>query len=187
VHDLPAESNLHVVGESNYVLFQVLTPAGVLEPDKAGNCEGLTEIVAASSCAPGLAERTWVAADRFPRGRWASRTPNTQRISPALRAAELSERADGLGRTRGLPDVSAPMTSTGTEHSPGRPCRRVPHCVGTSHRNQPTVARNIRRQVLGMRHEPNGEHDASQNHRVRTSRPCVAGEVADEKSRRFGR
>lgn len=71
VHDLPAESIANVVGESNYVRVQVLTPAGVLDRDKQlGVVKELTEIVAAAGGGPGLAERTWVLLTESPEGGW---------------------------------------------------------------------------------------------------------------------
>ena len=55
VHDLPADSIANVVGESNYVRVQVLTPVGVLDRDKQlGVVKELTEIVAAAGADPTL-------------------------------------------------------------------------------------------------------------------------------------
>jgi phenylpyruvate tautomerase PptA (4-oxalocrotonate tautomerase family) len=71
LHDLPAESIANVVGESNYVRVQVLTPAGVLDREKQlGVVKELTEIVAAAGGDPGLSERTWVLLTESPKGGW---------------------------------------------------------------------------------------------------------------------
>jgi phenylpyruvate tautomerase PptA (4-oxalocrotonate tautomerase family) len=92
VHDLPAESIANVVGESNYVRVQVLTPAGVLDRDKQlGIVRELTEIVAAASGAPGLAERTWVLLTESPEGGWGIEGhANTQADIASAARAELS-------------------------------------------------------------------------------------------------
>ena len=71
VHELPAESIANVVGESNYVRVQVLTPVGVLDrPKQLGVVKDLTEIVAAAAGDPGVAERTWVLLTESPEGGW---------------------------------------------------------------------------------------------------------------------
>ena len=71
VHDLPAESIANVVGESNYVRVQVLTPVGVLDREKQlGVVKELTEIIAAAGGDPGLSERTWVLLTESPEGGW---------------------------------------------------------------------------------------------------------------------
>src|SRR5256885_9565193 len=71
VHDLPADSIANVVGESNYVRVQVLTPAGVLDRDKQlGIVEELTDIVAAAAGDSSLRERTWVLLSESPEGGW---------------------------------------------------------------------------------------------------------------------
>jgi phenylpyruvate tautomerase PptA (4-oxalocrotonate tautomerase family) len=71
VHDLPAESIANVVGESNYVRIQVLTPVGVLDRDKQlGVVKEITEIVAAAAGDPELTERTWVLLTESPEGGW---------------------------------------------------------------------------------------------------------------------
>jgi phenylpyruvate tautomerase PptA (4-oxalocrotonate tautomerase family) len=71
VHDLAADSIANVVGESNYVRVQVLTPAGVLDRNKQlGVVSELTEIVAAAGGDPGLAQRTWVLLTESPDGGW---------------------------------------------------------------------------------------------------------------------
>jgi phenylpyruvate tautomerase PptA (4-oxalocrotonate tautomerase family) len=71
VHELPADSIANVVGESNYVRVQVLTPIGVLDRDKQlGVVRELTEIVAGAAGDPGLAERTWVLLTESPEGGW---------------------------------------------------------------------------------------------------------------------
>jgi phenylpyruvate tautomerase PptA (4-oxalocrotonate tautomerase family) len=71
VHDLPAESIANVIGETNYVRVQVLTPVGVLDRDKQlGVVKEITEIVAAAAGDPGLTERTWVLLTESPEGGW---------------------------------------------------------------------------------------------------------------------
>src|ERR1700716_1210894 len=61
IHDLPAESISNVVGDSNYVRVQVLTPVGGLARDKQlGVVNELTEIVAAAAADPEVGDRTWV-------------------------------------------------------------------------------------------------------------------------------
>ena len=71
VHDLAADSIANVVGDSNYVRVQVLTPAGVLDRDKQlGVVSELTEIVAAAAGDPSLARRTWVLLTESPDGAW---------------------------------------------------------------------------------------------------------------------
>src|SRR3979409_2089025 len=61
IHDLPADSISNVVGDSNYVLFRVLTPVGVLDRDKQlGVVNELPEIVAAAGTDAELGKRTWV-------------------------------------------------------------------------------------------------------------------------------
>lgn len=71
VHELPADSIANVVGDSNYVRVQVLTPIGVLDRDKQlGVVRELTEIVAGAAGDPGLAERTWVLLTESPEGGW---------------------------------------------------------------------------------------------------------------------
>ena len=90
VHDLPADSIANVVGESNYVRVQVLTPAGVLDRDKQlGVVKELTEIVAAAAGDPSLVERTWVLLTESPEGGWGiAGHANTQAdIAAAARAA----------------------------------------------------------------------------------------------------
>src|SRR3979411_3171056 len=53
VHDMPAGSISNVVGESNYVRVQVLTPVGVLDREKQlGVVKELTELVAAAAADP---------------------------------------------------------------------------------------------------------------------------------------
>jgi phenylpyruvate tautomerase PptA (4-oxalocrotonate tautomerase family) len=71
VHDLPADSISNVVGESNYVRVQVLTPVGVLDRDKQlGVVKELTDIIAAAGGDPALARRTWVLLTESPEGGW---------------------------------------------------------------------------------------------------------------------
>src|SRR6202050_100927 len=71
VHDLPADSLSNVDGDSNYVRVQVLTPIGVLDREKQlGGVKELTDIVAAPSGDPTVAERTWVLITESPEGGW---------------------------------------------------------------------------------------------------------------------
>src|SRR3954447_5579339 len=97
VHDLPAESIANVVGESNYVRVQVLTPAGVLDRDKQlGVVRELTEIVAAASGDPCLAERTWVLLTESPEGGWGvGGHANTGADLAQAARAEMLQRAGG--------------------------------------------------------------------------------------------
>jgi phenylpyruvate tautomerase PptA (4-oxalocrotonate tautomerase family) len=89
VHDLPAESIANVVGESNYVRVQVLTPVGVLDRDKQlGVVKEITEIVAAAAGDPELTERTWVLLTESPEGGWgvAGHANKGQDLAQAARA-----------------------------------------------------------------------------------------------------
>src|ERR1700716_2924232 len=71
IHDLPADSLSNVMGDSNYVRVQVLTPAGVLDRNKQlGVVKELTDIVAAASGDPTLSARTWVLLTESPEGGW---------------------------------------------------------------------------------------------------------------------
>jgi phenylpyruvate tautomerase PptA (4-oxalocrotonate tautomerase family) len=71
MHDLPADSLANVVGDSNYVRVQVLTPVGVLTRDKQlGVVRELTDIVAAAAGDPTLTERTWVLIAESTEGGW---------------------------------------------------------------------------------------------------------------------
>ncbi|TMG29761.1 MAG: 4-oxalocrotonate tautomerase [Chloroflexi bacterium] len=71
IHELPADSLSNVVGDSNYVRVQVLTPIGVLDREKQlGVVKELTDIVAAAAGDPGLKERTWVLLTESPEGGW---------------------------------------------------------------------------------------------------------------------
>jgi len=71
IHKLPADSLSNVVGDSNYVRVQVLTPIGVLDREKQlGVVKELTDIVAAAAGDPGLKERTWVLLTESPEGGW---------------------------------------------------------------------------------------------------------------------
>ena len=66
-----ADSLSNVVGDSNYVRVQVLTPIGVLDREKQlGVVKELTDIVAAAAGDPGLKERTWVLLTESPEGGW---------------------------------------------------------------------------------------------------------------------
>jgi phenylpyruvate tautomerase PptA (4-oxalocrotonate tautomerase family) len=71
VHELPAGAIANVVGDSNYVRVQVLTPIGVLDREKQlGVVQELTEIVASAAGEPTLADRTWVLLTESPEGGW---------------------------------------------------------------------------------------------------------------------
>src|ERR1700694_3590958 len=71
IHDLPADSLSNVVGDSNYVRVQLLSPVVVLDRDKQlGVVRDLTDIVAAAADDPTLAERTWVLLTESPEGGW---------------------------------------------------------------------------------------------------------------------
>jgi phenylpyruvate tautomerase PptA (4-oxalocrotonate tautomerase family) len=71
IHELPADSVSNVVGDSNYVRVQVLTPVGVLNREKQlGVVKDLTDIVAAAGGDPSLTSRTWVLLTESPEGGW---------------------------------------------------------------------------------------------------------------------
>jgi phenylpyruvate tautomerase PptA (4-oxalocrotonate tautomerase family) len=71
IHGLDAAAISNVVGESNYVRVQVLTPAGVLDREKQlGVVEELTEIIATAAGDPSLRDRTWVLLTESPEGGW---------------------------------------------------------------------------------------------------------------------
>ena len=71
IHDLPADAISNVVGDSNYVRVEVLTPVGTLDRDKQlGVVRDLTDIVAAAAGDPGLTDRTWVLLTESPEGGW---------------------------------------------------------------------------------------------------------------------
>lgn len=71
IHDLPVDAISNVVGNSNYVRVEVLTPVGTLDRDKQlGVVRDLTDIVAAAAGDPGLADRTWVLLTESPEGGW---------------------------------------------------------------------------------------------------------------------
>jgi phenylpyruvate tautomerase PptA (4-oxalocrotonate tautomerase family) len=71
IHDLDATAISNVVGDSDYVRVQVLTPAGVLDRDKQlGVVKELTEIIATAAGDPSLRERTWVLLTESPEGGW---------------------------------------------------------------------------------------------------------------------
>ena len=71
IHDLPGDAISNVVGDSNYVRVEVLTPVGTLDRDKQlGVVRDLTDIVAAAAGDPGLTDRTWVLLTESPEGGW---------------------------------------------------------------------------------------------------------------------
>jgi phenylpyruvate tautomerase PptA (4-oxalocrotonate tautomerase family) len=90
IHDTDAAAISNVVGDSNYVRVQVLTPVGVLDRDKQlGVVKELTEIVAAAAGDPSLSERTWVLLTESPEGGWgiAGHANTNADIAAAARAA----------------------------------------------------------------------------------------------------
>ena len=71
IHDLPPDAIANVVGDSNYVRVEVLTPVGTLDRDKQlGVVRDLTDIVAAAASDPTLTDRTWVLLVESPEGGW---------------------------------------------------------------------------------------------------------------------
>jgi phenylpyruvate tautomerase PptA (4-oxalocrotonate tautomerase family) len=71
IHDLAPGSFSNVVGDSDYVRVQVLTPVGVLDRNKQlGVVRELTDIIASAAGDPRLAERTWVLLTESPEGGW---------------------------------------------------------------------------------------------------------------------
>ena len=91
VHELPAAALANVVGESNYVRVQVLTPIGVLDREKQlGVVKELTEIVAAAAGEPALADRTWVLMTESPEGGWGFGHANTGDDLAQAARAELA-------------------------------------------------------------------------------------------------
>jgi phenylpyruvate tautomerase PptA (4-oxalocrotonate tautomerase family) len=94
IHDLDATAISNVVGDSDYVRVQVLTPAGVLDRDKQlGVVKELTEIVATAAGDPSLRERTWVLLTESPEGGWGiAGHANTNADIAALARAALEGR-----------------------------------------------------------------------------------------------
>jgi phenylpyruvate tautomerase PptA (4-oxalocrotonate tautomerase family) len=71
IHDLAPGSFTNVVGNSDYIRVQVLTPVGVLDRNKQlGVVRELTDIIASAGGDPRLAERTWVLLTESPEGGW---------------------------------------------------------------------------------------------------------------------
>ena len=90
VHDMDAAAISNVVGESNYVRVQVLTPVGVLDRDKQlGVVKELTDIVAEAAGDESLRDRTWVLLTESPEGGWgiAGHANSNADIATAARAA----------------------------------------------------------------------------------------------------
>jgi phenylpyruvate tautomerase PptA (4-oxalocrotonate tautomerase family) len=90
IHELPPDAISNVVGESNYIRVQVLTPVGVLDREKQlGVVRELTEIVAAAAGEPGYTDRTWVLLTEAPQGGWGidGRANTNDDIEAAARAA----------------------------------------------------------------------------------------------------
>jgi len=94
IHDLDATAISNVVGDSDYVRVQVLTPAGVLDRDKQlGVVKELTEIIATAAGDPSLRERTWVLLTESPEGGWGiAGHANTNADIAALARAALEGR-----------------------------------------------------------------------------------------------
>src|SRR5205807_5545139 len=92
IHELPADSLSNVVGDSNYVRVQVLTPIGVLDREKQlGVVKDLTDIVAAAGGDPSLTSRTWVLLTESPEGGWGVKGhANTGADLAAAARAELT-------------------------------------------------------------------------------------------------
>jgi phenylpyruvate tautomerase PptA (4-oxalocrotonate tautomerase family) len=100
VHDLPADSISNVVGESNYVRVQVLTPVGVFDRNKQlGVVKELTEIVATAGEDASLAERTWVLLTESPEGGWGV-------AGHANTGADLAQAARAEIAAKGQPSAS---------------------------------------------------------------------------------
>ena len=94
IHDMDGAAISNVVGESNYVRVQVLTPAGVLDRDKQlGVVQELTDIVTAAAGDPSLRERTWVLLTESPEGGWgiAGHANTNADIAAAARAAVVGQ------------------------------------------------------------------------------------------------
>jgi phenylpyruvate tautomerase PptA (4-oxalocrotonate tautomerase family) len=71
VHDLDPDAMATANGDSTSVRVQILTPVGTLDRAKQlGVVKELTEIVAAATGDPGVAERTWVLITEAPEGGW---------------------------------------------------------------------------------------------------------------------
>jgi len=100
VHDLLAGSLANVNGDSNYVRVQVLTNSGALDRDKQiAVVRRLTDIIAAASGDPTVADRTWVLLTEAPDGGWGlggHANTNAELVSAArAQIAELSKNAPG--------------------------------------------------------------------------------------------
>jgi len=93
IHDLPQGAISNVAGDSNYVRVQVLTPINVLDREKQlGVVKELTEIIAAASGDPSIAQRTWVLLTESPEGGWGiSGHANNANDLLALAKAEIAE------------------------------------------------------------------------------------------------
>src|SRR5438105_6725640 len=94
IHELPADSLSNVVGDTNYVRVQVLTPVGVLDRTKQlGVVKELTEIVADAGGDPTLSARTWVLLTESPEGGWgvAGDANTNADIAAAARAALVGQ------------------------------------------------------------------------------------------------
>ena len=99
IHELPAGAIANVVGESNYVRIQVLTPVGVLNREKQlGVVKELTEIVASAGRDAALANRTWVLLTESPEGGWgvAGHANTGNDLAQAARS-ELAAQAEAAG------------------------------------------------------------------------------------------
>lgn len=97
VHELAAGAIANVVGDSDYVRVQVLTPMGVLDREKQlGVVKELTEIVASAAGDAAVADRTWVLLTESPEGGWgvAGHANTGSDLAQAARA-ELAAKAEG--------------------------------------------------------------------------------------------
>jgi phenylpyruvate tautomerase PptA (4-oxalocrotonate tautomerase family) len=95
VHELPAGDLSNVDGDSTHVRVQVLTNAGALDRDKQlAVVRQLTDIIAAASGDPTLADRTWVLLTEAPEGGWGLKghaNTNAELVTAArAQIAELS-------------------------------------------------------------------------------------------------
>lgn len=92
VHDMPADAISNVVGDSNYVRVQVLTPIGALDREKQlGVVKELTEIISSAAGDASLTDRTWVLLTESPEGGWGiAGHANTGRDLTMAARAEIS-------------------------------------------------------------------------------------------------
>jgi phenylpyruvate tautomerase PptA (4-oxalocrotonate tautomerase family) len=101
IHDLAPGSFSNVVGDSDCVRVQVLTPVGVLDRDKQlGVVRELTDIIASAAGDPQLADRTWVLLTESPEGGWgvAGHASTGADLADAARAEIAQDTQLGLDR-----------------------------------------------------------------------------------------